>query len=249
LRRKLIALNLLLAALVAAAGWQIRGKWAEARERERQILSVRVANPPLPPVPVVEPSAPVQAATYVEVAAKTLFSKDRNPTVVIEKPKEKDPPPFPAVHGVMDLGLGTTVFMTAGQGGQQKGYKEGDKIGDFKITKASRTDLEFEWEGKTFQKTVAELKPKPAPRAADAAAAPPPPAPRAQSLAGNVTSTEEVKKITDRMANGKAWIEVGGVNHACTPGDNAPAGAIRDGYRKVVRPSPFGQSCFWEPVR
>lgn len=249
MKRKLIFLNLLLAALVGAAGWQIREKWIHAREREEKILSAHVPPVPAPPVPAVETTPPVQAAAYLDVAAKTLFTKDRNPTVVIEKPKEKEPPPFPSVHGVMDLGFGATIFMSTGQG-QQKGYKEGDKVGEYKIAKASREKIEFEWEGKTFEKNVADLKVKPsaAPAAAAAAAAPPPP-PTSQVLAGKVTSEEEAKKITEKMANGKAWIDTGGTNHACAPGDNSPAGSVRDGYRKVTKPSMFGQACFWEPVR
>ncbi len=249
MKRKLVFLNLLLAALVGAAGWQIREKWIQSREREQRILSVQVPPVPAPPVPTVETAAPVQAATYVEVATNTLFSKDRNPTVVIEKPKEKEPPPLPSVHGVMDLGFGATIFMSTGQGGQQKGYKEGDKVGDYKIVKASRDDIEFEWEGKTIAKKVVDLKAKPS-AAPAAAAAPAPAAPQAQVLAaGNVTSAEEAKKITDKMTNGKAWIDTGGTNHACAPGDTSPAGTVRDGYRKVTKPSMFGTACFWEPAR
>lgn len=249
MKRKLIFLNLLLAALVAAAGWQIREKWAQAREREQRILSVQVPPVPAPPVPVAETTPPVQAAAYLEVAAKTLFSKDRNPTVVIEKPKEKAPPPFPSVHGVMDLGFGATIFMSSGQGSQQKGYKEGDKVGEWKIVKAGREEIEFEWEGKTFTKKVADLKAKPSAAPAPAAAASPA-APQTQVLAGsNVTSADEAKKLTEKMTNGKAWIDTGGTNHACAPGDTSPAGTVRDGYRKVTKPSMFGQACFWEPVR
>lgn len=249
MKRKLIFLNLLLAALVVAAGWQIREKWLQSREREQKILSVQVPPVPAPPVPTVETAPPVQAAAYVEVATNTLFSKDRNPTVVIEKPKEKDPPPLPSVHGVMDLGFGATIFMSTGQGAQQKGYKEGDKVGDYKIVKASREEIEFEWEGKTIAKKIVDLKVKPsaAPAAAAVAAAP---APQVQALTGsNVTSAEEAKKIIDRMANGKAWIDTGGINHACAPGDTSPAGTMRDGYRKVTKPSMFGTACFWEPAR
>jgi hypothetical protein len=35
----------------------------------------------------------------------------------------------------------------------------------------------------------------------------------------------------------------------CNPGDTSPAGAVVDGYRKVVTRTPFGEVCRWEPVQ
>jgi hypothetical protein len=35
----------------------------------------------------------------------------------------------------------------------------------------------------------------------------------------------------------------------CNPGDTSPVGAVVDGYRKVLSPTPFGSSCLWEPVQ
>jgi hypothetical protein len=183
------------------------------------------------------------------VAAKDLFAQDRNPTVVIEAPKPVPDPPLPSVNGVMDLGFGATIFMTE-PGKQQKGYKVGDKVGDYKLVKASRTDLEFEWNGKTFAKTVEEMKAKaPAP----VASAPPQnssgaPQPQQTVLNYRVTTEEEMKKAQKKESNA-TWVETGGTNHACAPGDTAPAGTVVNGYRKVTRPSMFGTTCFWEPAR
>ena len=249
MRRKLVFLNLLLATLVAAAGWQIRERWLEGKKREAELLARVAPSPPAPVLPAAEAPAPVQAAQYLDVAAKDLFAKDRNPTVVIEAPKPVPEPPLPTVQGVMDLGFGATIFMTE-QGKQQKGYKEGDKVGEYKLVKATRTDLEFEWNGKTFQKTVAELKAKPVPVAANTqqgsstAAA----APEQVTLNYRVTSDEEMKKAQKKDPS-STWVDTGGVNHACAPGDTAPAGTVVNGYRKVTRPSMFGTTCFWEPAR
>lgn len=250
MRRKLVFLNLLLATLVAAAGWQIRERWLEAKKREAEVLARAVHPPPAPALPAVKEPEAVQATQYLDVAAKDLFAKDRNPTVIIEAPKPVPDPPLPTVQGVMDLGFGATIFMSE-PGKQQKGYKEGDKVGEYKLVKATRTDLEFEWDGKTFKKTVAELKAKPAQVAAstqqgqNSTGAP---APEQVTLNYRVTSDEEMKKAQKKDA-ASTWIDTGGVNHACAPGDAASAGTVVNGYRKVTRPSMFGTTCFWEPVR
>jgi hypothetical protein len=34
----------------------------------------------------------------------------------------------------------------------------------------------------------------------------------------------------------------------CQPNDSTPEGAVVDGYRKTSKATPFGSSCFWEPV-
>jgi len=36
---------------------------------------------------------------------------------------------------------------------------------------------------------------------------------------------------------------------SCVAGDQSPNGAVKDGYRKVVVPGPFGPSCHWEPAK
>jgi hypothetical protein len=33
------------------------------------------------------------------------------------------------------------------------------------------------------------------------------------------------------------------------PGDTTPAGTVRDGYRKLVTQTPFGNACRWELVK
>ncbi len=251
MRKKLLLLNLLLTAMLAAAGVKIRDQWLESRRREAELLAIQVPPTPTPPVPVSELVQPMQAAGYLDVAAKMLFSKDRNPMVVVEAPQPKPDPEMPVVHGVMDLGFGATVFMTEKAGGQQKGYKTGDKVGEYKLVKASRTDLEFEWDGKTFRKTVTELKAKPSmappPQQAASGAGTPATPVTQQPTNYTVTSEEKMKELQKPKA-GAAWIDTGGVNHACAPGDSAPAGTVTNGYRKVLKPSMFGQICFWEPV-
>ena len=100
----LILASVALAAALAAVIWQ--GSVAWKRDSAQRAAMV---NPPLKPV-VIPPAvpmaaaAPVSAVQYADVAEKNLFSKDRNPNVVIEqKPQEeKKMPALPSLwcgHG------------------------------------------------------------------------------------------------------------------------------------------------------
>lgn len=112
---RLIALNAGLALGLVLIVWQGRVRWSEAQSERRANLNVpvkRVTPPPM--IPAQKPEA-VQAAKYVDVAAKNLFSKDRNPTVVVEAAKVVPPkvmPPLPVVYGVMTLPSGTRAMMS-----------------------------------------------------------------------------------------------------------------------------------------
>jgi hypothetical protein len=44
-------------------------------------------------------------------------------------------------------------------------------------------------------------------------------------------------------------VDVGGGNRGCAASDKAPAGTVRNGYRKVEADTPFGKTCRWEPAR
>ena len=110
-------------------------------------------------------------ANYLEVAQKTLFSKDRNPNVIIEvapppPPKpEEPPPPRPDYYGQMGLGE-PVAFLSAEKGGQ-KGFRAGEEVGPFKLVAFNRETITFEWKGKTLEYPLEELKPKePVPAAA-----------------------------------------------------------------------------------
>jgi hypothetical protein len=40
-----------------------------------------------------------------------------------------------------------------------------------------------------------------------------------------------------------------GTFRTCLRGDDSPEGTVTDGFRKVVAPTPMGQSCHWEKVQ
>lgn len=252
--RRLMLLNLVLAAMLGGAWWQMKQTWEQARVREEALLGRRVAAAAAPDAPKMEQSQPVTATSYADVAMKMLFSRDRNPNVVIEEKPPEPVPEFPVTYGVLAFGDDLTVFMGEKAASPQKGFHAGDQIGAFKIASLTREDIVLEWKDKKFEKTIAELKAKgPAPAAQEAAAAP---APKIHQETGRVLvegppspKMEEIVKKQQEASGGNPWISVGGTNHACAPGDSTPSGSVVNGFRKVQRPGMFGNNCFWEPAR
>jgi hypothetical protein len=234
LNKKLWALNLLLLAAIALIGREWQQNYKAAREREQKMLGKKIqpsAVPPITPAPL--PPA-VQAVGYVDVAQQMLFSKDRNPNVVIEQEKPKPLPIFPRFFGVMNLGDGPMAILKDGQTRQQP-YKPGDKVGEFQLTEIGPDTLVFEWEKKKYPKKFSELQeksaePEAAPQRAAAASAPAPtpPPPPGRSEPG---------------------VDIGGGVSACVANDPSPAGTVSGGKRKVISDSPFGKVCRWEPVK
>jgi hypothetical protein len=233
-------LNLLLLALTGLGAWRLRTNWEVARQREQRLLRLRL--PPLPPAEVPIPAAPglVSPADFFEVAARLLFSKDRNPNVVIDTPPPKQRPPLPSFFGAMDFGAGLSLVMAEGPGSPQRSYKIGEKIGEYKIVEASPAGFVFEWDGEKVTASIEQLMPQgrreaPAETAGAALAAP--------AAAGPVS----VKQVTSSTPMPGA--DMGGGFKACAAGDNSPSGTVADGFRKVASSTPFGSICRWEPAK
>jgi len=221
----------------------LRAHWRETRARELATLSkaarkIEVLPPPSP----VPPEAAVPA-NYLEVAQKTLFSKDRNPNVIVEvvpppAPKPEEPtPPRPFYFGQM--GFGQPVALLSVDKGGQKGFHVGDEVGPFKLVAFNRETITFEWNGKTLEYPLAELKPKEsqAQQAAAVGAAPSKP----QSLGPVIATVTDDKGPVLGTQNGEI--------RSCVSGDKSPAGTVKDGFRKSVVNGPFGPMCQWEPIK
>jgi hypothetical protein len=256
MNRKLVWLNVLLVGALGAAGYQWRQSSLKAKERGTAFLK-QPAHPQQVPVHVpAQQVKPIQAANYLPAAQQLLFSKDRNPDEIIEVKTPPPPPPvppFPAAFGVISLFGDTTVLLSEPGKAQQKGFRAGDKIGPFLISKLSQEEITFAWEDKTFVKSIAELKPK--------EAAPPPPTqaqapsdggpPRRGDIptsVGPVTPHEAIKK-TQEATPGLPGIDTGaGDMLVCVAGDSSPEGTVQGGWRKVVTKGPFGTKCLWTKV-
>lgn len=238
MKTRLRILNLLLLLACGFVVWQMRTNQVEASARQERVF----ANPPKPasasevqiePIP---PAAP--PSTYSEVAMRMLFAQDRNPTVVEEKKPEPEPkqmPPLPVLHGVINFGDGPVAMLSEDSGSKQGSYKEGDKIGEFKILKITKEKLTFDWDGQEVVRTAEQLKAQAAPAKKPAASAK-----KTQTVVENTPPPPPSKP-----GPGK---DTGGRERACQPGENSPDGTVIDGWVKRTAYSPMGAVCYWEPV-
>ena len=239
--RRLLLLDVVLAAVVVWAGVQFRRQWIAGKAHEAAKLPVRIPVLPAPQFTPLPGQAPVLPSTYADIAKKMLFDRSRDSTVVIETPPPPPPkpmPPLPVYHGMMNIGPdGPMAIMSASASAAHEAIHPGEMIGPFKLVTVDPEGLTLEWEGKTIRKTADELSARaggPAPAADSSAAgrtaapaATPPPAP-AKSGPGEDT--------------GRGF-------RVCAMNDGNADGAVVDGYRKVVYSTPFGQSCRYEPAK
>jgi len=265
MNRKAVALNLILVALLAWGGTQLRKRWQEARQHEAEVLAkapapVSIAAPPSP-----APVAPAPATEYIDVAQRTLFSADRNPNIEIpvEAPKPEPPvPPMPTYHGQM--GFGKPVILLSTGSSAQKGYAVGDDVGEFKVLAFDQEHITLGWNGKEIEKELRTLAAKEEPRQARTPNANPatavngkaasksvPTAPRSPAAANNANTRQiggETNNASPASKNNPIFGQPLGVNRACVPTDASPAGTVKDGFKKVITSSLMGE-CYWEPSK
>ncbi len=244
--RKLILLDVALAAVFCFLVFEMRREWVEAHARAQAFLSTKIAQVPATPLAPLPKVAPLAAVAYADVALLNLFSKDRNPQVVIdvEPPKVKPIPAFPVARGVL-LWEGTppVVVLSLRSGGPQKGYHMGDRIGDWKILSVDNQYVVFEWDGKQFKKRIDELMD----HAAETAQAPA--SPSAAAAASNAAPAAKAQSLSD-SGKSEHWVDVGADDmRGCKPGDDTATGTVVDGFKKVVSSTPFGSACRWEQVK
>jgi hypothetical protein len=238
LTRKLLLLNLVLAALTALAAWQLRQQWIVAQQRDAAVLAKSVSPAPPPPAGETPAPEPLSAAAYIEIAQQMLFSRDRNPVVEVETapaPPPKPMPPAPVFRGAMNFGEGPIAILSEKPDAPHREYRIGQPVGEFKLVSVSAREAVLEWEGKQVVSRREELaerregdqqqRPRPA---VERTAAPPAAAVKVQAGPG---------------------VEIGKGLRACLPNDSTPPGAVVNGLRKVVTDSPFGAVCRWEPVQ
>ena len=244
MNRKLVLLNLLLVVVVAWLGWMLRQRWQDAETRQREFLNqaVKAAQ-----VQQLAPPAPIDKAVpsdYIDVAQRTLFSKDRNPNVAIEAPPAPPPPPpvpaFPVYHGQMNFG--DPVVILSFTGAEQRSYHAGEAVGKFKLVAFNTETITLEFDGKNLEKKLADLAPP-----ANAPAPVPQPANSSVSTAAPATSLAGAANLSHANDAPALGVDMGGFR-ACVPGDNSPAGTVLNGYKKVITQGLMGQSCHWEPV-
>ena len=234
MNRKIVILNVVLAAVAIFAGFQLRNQWRAAKSREAATLhSAPVKPDAVPPYTPLPTAAPVLSAGYNAIAQKDLFDPSRNPNVVVEAPPP--PPPMPALphyYGQMNLD-GVTAILSEAANSPQKSVKPGETIGQFKLVDVSINEIVFEWNGELVHRRLDELldrggSPSNAP-VASASTPAPPPAPVIKTATGPGELAPQGYKT-------------------CNPNDSTPDGAVVDGFRKVAYATPFGPACRWDPI-
>jgi hypothetical protein len=240
LNRKIVVLNVVLAAVVVFAGLQLRNQWRAAKSREAATLHAApvkaAAVPPYTPLPAGEA---VLSAGYNAIAQKDLFDASRNPNVEIPAPPPPPPPPpmpaLPHYYGQMNLD-GVTAILSEAANSPQKSVKPGETIGQFKLVDVSIQEIVFEWNGQPVRKRLDELMDRnsqsskaPVVSASTPPTTPPPPPPAIKTQTGPGELAPQGYKV-------------------CNPNDSTPDGAVVDGFRKVSYSTPFGSACRWDPI-
>ena len=237
MKHKILLLNVTLLAATIFTGFQLRRLYVAEKARESAALRYKLNPAPPPPVTPLTPAPAVLPSNYAEIATKTLFHKERNPTVVVVVPPPPPPkpvPPFPVLKGMMNLGDGLTAVFAEKSGSPGKEVKPGEPIGQFMLIAVNEQEAVFGWDGKTYRKRVEEILDRSRKEDQDTSrpAAPPPGA-----------APPPVAKV----ATGPG-AETGAGTRACNVNDSTPEGAVVDGYRKVSANTPFGKACRWEAV-
>ena len=238
MNRKLLLLDVVLAAVAVYAGFQFRSQWLAAKAREAAILNQKPKPLPAPQFTPLAAAPPVLSAGYAEIAQKLLFDRSRNSTVVVDVPPPPPPkptPPLPAYHGMMNIGDGPAAILSVNASSPQMEIHPGEMIGPFKLVDVNSQEIALEWDGKVIRKTVDEILDRTTREVAvDANAAgpgaPPPPV---------------VPVIKTALGPGE---DSGRGYKACQANDSTPDDSVVDGYRKVSLKTPFGNACRWDPV-
>lgn len=197
MNRRLVLLNLALLALAGALVWTLRANWIAAHARERAVLQRKVAAKAVLAPPALPGVKTVAPAEYIDVAGKMLFSKDRNPTVVVEPPKPAPEPVMPALpsyHGQMAFDE-PVILLSPSANAAQRSYHAGEQVGDFKLVSFDETRVAFEWKGKNVERKLEELRPKETATQASAQAAAPPSAAAAATPVRAVASLDHPNPV------------------------------------------------------
>jgi hypothetical protein len=112
--RRLLILDLMLVAALAAGIIRIRKSWLEF-DASHQPSRVQAENEPAQPLPPAVAAAP-QLEDWTDISAKNPFSFDRNDVSIIAPKEAIQAKPKPALFGIMSLGGDKIAMLGPGQG-------------------------------------------------------------------------------------------------------------------------------------
>jgi hypothetical protein len=219
---------------------EVRDGWRAAKAHQAATLKRSVAAPPALPWQPLPNQPAVLAAVYKDVAQKDLLDRSRNPDVPVDPTPPPPPPPpvppLPVYHGYMNIG-GPIALLSITAGSEQQAVHPGETIGEFTLRSVNTREIEFAWRDRVIHKLVDELADHSAPVAQAA---------RTEVPAAVLTSTPLMPATPPPPGPG---METHFGVKLCNPGDTARVGSVVDGYKKTLSPTPFGTSCYWEPVQ
>ena len=239
MNKKVLLLNLALLALAGLLLWQLRLTPPASRVQERAVLlknaQARVVLAPPAPAPV----PPVAPAEYIDTVQKMLFSKDRNPNVIV------DPPPAPSPRLLLRpcplcrVITGRSVLEALRWSFSARQRPACKRATRGKISReATRWAILNFWLRPRFHHFRVERpgrggkveRPEIEGRAG-ATGRRRASAPAAQQASAVIPSAELRRPPTSSAGRGN---DMGAGLHACTnPDDGSPSGTVVDGYRKV----------------
>jgi hypothetical protein len=235
-----MVLNVALVGAVVYAGVEGRRQWVAAKERQADIIRKGFVPPaPAPPFTRQPEVQPVLASGYAPIAQRFLLDPSRNPDVPIEKPPAPPPPPprpaLPFFHGMMNIGDGPEVSMSATANAVHRWLHAGEKIGEFKLVAFDADNIELEWNGDRIIKPLAELSGHSA---------------QGQAIEAPPENDQPPTRVIPPPAPvGPGQENVAG-ERSCQANDTMPVGTVMNGVVKTIVRNPlFGsENCIWKPV-
>ena len=252
MNRKLLILDIVLAACVIYGGFQLRSQWVAAKARQAGMPGPAPKAASIPKMAPLPQKTAVLASGYKDIAINTLFDPSRNPNIPVDPPPPppppKEPPPLPSFHGMMDFGdpQGPIALITESGAAGHTEVHAGEMVGAFKLVAFNRQEMTLDWNGTVIHKRLNEGGSAQAQSKAPATGGAVLPTLGIIPGQAPADATPAPKPQGSQLGPGA---EVTESTRACQPNDNTPTGAVADGYRKVVRMTALGTSqCFWTAV-
>jgi hypothetical protein len=239
-QRWVVQAVLLMAAVLLA--WRLGTEWQQADLRYSALANSQETS--AAGLPVETPEEPLAVE---EIAAKNLFSADRNNELPPpEVSQAGPPPPRPVVVGTMKLGESYEALMSESESSESRvrRVKQGEEVGGYRVVEIQDQKVVIEYEGQTttldiYQSRSGVAQPRTptaarpaAPAAAGAGTAPArtPPAARA-ATPSQPTGQPTGREIQDPKYGPYTRIFIEG------------------NQRRVERTTPFGIQRWYEPLQ
>jgi|GEM_PF-6641697 len=152
--KHVLLLDALLIALCAWMAMKIHRDWmaTAAADEVSKIIAPSMA---MKQAVEKQKSAEALQRNYMVISSRNLFSPDRNdqiPREEVNKPR----PPKPILYGVINLTDAKLAMMSTPGSIALQSLKEGDKIGEYTLTKIQMNEVQLQWGSETVKATTAE---------------------------------------------------------------------------------------------